>query len=88
MKWDLNAAHKFSSHNREMLEKDSRCGCFYCKRVYEPKEILQWIDNWGATARCAYCGIDSVIPESAGYPLNDEFLSAMYDKWFGTVYKK
>lgn len=33
---------------------------------------------------CFYCGIDSIIPQSAGFPLNEEFLRAMRRRWFET----
>lgn len=34
------------------------------------------------TALCHYCDVDSVLPESAGYPLTKEFLSKVYKVWF------
>ncbi len=75
------AAHKFCSNNREMLENDRICGCFYCRMTYATSHITDWIDG-GNTARCPFCGIDSVIPESAGYPLSSEFLRIMNEYWF------
>ena len=75
------AAHKFSSHHRALLERDSRCGCFYCVRIFSPSEIVDWLEEEG-TAQCPYCGIDSVIGESCGYPITEEFLRSMHDYWF------
>lgn len=74
-------AHKYCSNNRADLEKDEVCGCFYCQQRFSPKDIDRWIDN-GNTAMCPYCGIDSVISESSGYPITPEFLSKMHDRWF------
>ena len=79
--YDLDKAHKYSSNHRPELEKDNICGCFFCLRIYNPKEINEWIDS-GTTAICPKCDMDSVIGESSGFPITKEFLSAMYKKWF------
>ena len=84
---DVQAAHKFSSNHRAELEKDRICGCFYCLRVFSPAKITEWlmdenpIDSRG-TAVCPYCGVDSVIGESSGYPITEQFLKAMHEVWF------
>ena len=75
------SAHALCTNNRDALEKVSQCGCFYCERIYDPKEIKDWTDG-GKTAMCARCGIDSVIPDTAEYPLTPEFLRKMHDYWF------
>ena len=84
---DLEDAHKYSSNHKPELEKDSVCGCFWCMRIYSPTEIEDWIiadnkiDRRG-TAICPYCGVDSVIGESSGYPITKEFLVEMNKRWF------
>ena len=80
---DYINAHLFSSNHREMLEQDSKCGFFYCLEIFFPSEIKEWLycDN-GHTALCTYCGIDSVIGESSGYPITKEFLKKMRNYWF------
>ena len=75
------SAHALCTNNRDALKKSDRCGCFYCGRIYDPKEIKDWTDN-GKTALCRHCGIDSVIPETDEYPLTPEFLKKMRDYWF------
>ena len=88
MKYDVIAAHKFCSDHKSELERDKVCGCFYCKRIFDPAEIQEWIffdespDERG-TALCPYCGIDSIIGESSGYPITQDFLDAMHKHWFG-----
>jgi len=80
-------AHKYSSNHMPQLKKDKLCGCFYCLRIFDPAEIEDWIiddnpiDKHG-TAICPYCGIDSVIGESSGFPLTTEFLQRMKTIWF------
>ena len=68
----LEAAHKYS----------------ICGKIYDPKEITYYYQtdtnpyDAKGTAFCPYCSIDSVIGESAGFPLTKEFLDAMHDYWF------
>ncbi|MGX8833683.1 hypothetical protein ACWG0P_05660 [Amedibacillus sp. YH-ame6] len=75
-------AHQYSSSHRKELLKDSKCGCFYCLSIFEPKEIENWVEDEGGTAICPYCDIDSVIGESSGFPITKEFLEKMHDYWF------
>lgn len=83
----ITAAHRFSNNNKPELEKDEKCGCFYCIKIFHPSEIEEWLDDknpcdWRDTAICPYCGIDSVIGESSGFPITEEFLGAMKEYWF------
>lgn len=79
---DYIEAHKYSSNHKENLVQDKKCGCFYCLEVFNPKEINDWIEDKSGTAVCPYCGIDAVIGESSGYPINKEFMQKMSDHWF------
>ena len=84
---DYIEAHHFSNNNMKDLKKDNLCGCFCCLKVFSPSEIKEWIiddndcDRFG-TAICPYCGIDSVIGESSGFPITKEFLTKMKKYWF------
>lgn len=81
-------AHTSSNNHMAALQKDTRCGCFYCLSIFDPAEIEEWLiddnpcDKHG-TAICPHCGIDSVIGESSGYPITTEFLRGMQKCWFG-----
>ena len=75
-------AHKFSSNHKKELLNDQKCGCFFCLKIFGPKEITDWIKDTEGTAICPYCGVDSVIGESSGFPMTKEFLSKMYEYWF------
>lgn len=88
MDYDLDKAHQFSNNHKPELENDHICGCFYCLSIFHPKEIREWLiednpcDERG-TAVCPYCGIDSVIGESSGFPITTAFLQSMHRRWFG-----
>jgi hypothetical protein len=79
------AAHTRSSHHRDELARSTRCGCFYCLRSFGPAEITAWTDEVagvGQTAICPRCGIDSVIGDASGYPVDRAFLERMRAHWF------
>lgn len=78
---DYIEAHKYSSHHKDELLKDDLCGCFYCLKIFHPREIKTWLEDEG-TAVYPYCEIDSVIGKYAGYELNEENLRKMKKYWF------
>jgi len=82
---DFVKAHKNSDYREEIL-KSEICGCFYCTQTFSPDQILEW---WGEeesgvdpTAVCPKCGVDSVIGDVSGFPIEPTFLSVMRDFWF------
>lgn len=82
---DVIRAHRHSSRHRAEVLASAQCGCFYCRAIFKPAEINEWVDEWegiGQTALCPKCGIDSVIRSESGYPLTAEFLTAMNKHWF------
>jgi hypothetical protein len=79
---NIIAAHEFCENNKEELQNDKRCGCFYCLEIFDPIEIKEWIPDTKGTAICPYCGVDSVIGEYTGFPINAGFLSKMKEYWF------
>ena len=78
---DYIEAHEYCTRNKDDLQKDTICGCFYCLKIFSPKEIKMWLDRED-TALCPYCCADSVIGESSGYPITREFLRKMKEYWF------
>jgi len=80
---EIILAHKYCSNHKKQLLKDKIWGCFYCMEVFNPTEIKTWLKETNSkTALCPYCGMDSVIGESSGYPITIEFLKAMNEYWF------
>lgn len=77
----IQKMHRLCTNNRELIGSHTRCGCFYCRRIYPGREIKIWIDE-GKTALCPHCGIDSVIVDSEWGEINDETLKEMYEFWF------
>ena len=84
---DVRTAHTHSSHHRSEINASRLCGCFYCLAQFSPDAIEEWVDEdasgSGTTAICPECGIDSVIGDASGFPVNAEFLQRMKAAWFG-----
>lgn len=83
----LMAAHEASANHRSTILASTVCGCFYCRKFFEPVEIDDWTDHddkdVGMTALCPRCGNDSVIGSASGYPMTESFLGQMNNRWFG-----
>ncbi|WP_459499218.1 cytoplasmic protein [Bacillus sp. C1] len=80
MEKHFEEAHRSYSRNRNYLEKDTMCDCFYCLEIFNPSKINDWWDD--DTAVCPYCGTDSIIGEGAGFTLTKIFLTEMHQRWF------
>lgn len=83
---EYHSAHQYSSNHREQIEESELCGCFYCLETFKPSKIEEWVDEdeneFGQTALCPICGVDSVIGDKSGVPLTKEFLGGMNQVWF------
>ncbi len=73
-----NTATKFSIHNRDQIKPDTKCGCYFCLRVCNGSEIVEWGDKENDTALCPHCGIDSLLPNTTD-PI---ILETAHVKWF------
>jgi hypothetical protein len=57
-------------------------------KIFKPDQITNWIaeviDNIdrGTTAICPFCGIDSIIGDRSGFPIEAAFLQRMRNRWF------
>ena len=80
--FDPVRARESSIGNRQQLQQDQNCGCFYCLKTFQSSEITQWYGDQDDTAVCPYCGIDAVIGESSGMAITREFLKEMRLYWF------
>lgn len=70
-----------SWNNRDELKNDNICGCFNCLEIFNPKEIKRWTDK-RETALCPYCGKDSVMGESSGFPVTKKYLKKVNKIYF------
>lgn len=84
---DLVAAHKHSIFHRAEVLASTGCGCFHCLALFAARDVQDWTDNarppsdW--TALCPQCGIDAVLGDASGLPIQADFLRIMQERWFG-----
>jgi hypothetical protein len=81
----VKAAHKRSINHRNEIIASSLCGCFNCLYIFKPTDVDQWVDKnvkgIGQTAICPKCSIDTIIGDSSGFPINNDFLLSMKRHW-------
>ena len=76
----ITNAHEASWDNKERLKGARKCGCFYCCKIFDVSEIIDY--SLDTTAMCPYCGIDSVLGDNEGFPITFDFLKIMFKEWF------
>jgi hypothetical protein len=81
-----DAAHVHASAHRTELAASKACGCFYCFGIFRFAEIVKWTDE-NQTALCPRCGIDAVLGDASGFPIDATFLRNMHRYWF-TMHSK
>lgn len=77
----LIAAHKASFANKDLVKRSKICACFCCKTWFSSKEVDSWIPG-EETAICPRCGVDAVLPDAAGIPLDRDFVVEMHNYYF------
>lgn len=68
-------AHEYCYNHKLLIKASKMCGCFYCEKLFRPRQIIEWIDK-GQTALCCFCKVDSVLPSFWGFT-NQDFLNEM-----------
>ena len=78
----LNKLYLHSKNHREEILASKLCGCFCCKKIFKPQDVIVWIKDRDTTALCPFCSIDAVIGDKSGYPINHDVLEKMNKKYF------
>ncbi len=81
----LKKAHDACFENKKQILQSDQVGCFYCKRIYPAKDVVEedYVqDKNDGTAMCPHCDIDSVIGDASGYNITTDFLEDMHEMWF------
>ena len=79
--FEIIKLHKHAINNRESISKSKKCGCFYCKKTFNPQDIVEWTDE-ETTAICPICGVDSVICDLENYKMTSEDLDLLNKYYF------
>ncbi len=76
------------THNNEIEILHSKtCSCIFCRQHYDARAVNDWVnDERGMSAICPECGMDTVIGDNGGEPLDKETLKALNLAFFGEDY--
>lgn len=77
----IRNASQTSFKSRQVIEKSKMAGCFHCCKIFPAAEIDEWWDE-DRTPVCPRCGIDSVLGDATGYPINEQALEKIRDYAF------
>lgn len=61
--------------NWEASKTATLCGCFTCGKIFKPEEIVDFFDD--DEACCPYCENTTVIMDSQGYEITDEYIQKL-----------
>jgi len=79
-------AGKASFENWKSVKNSQLCGCYYCCSIFHSSEVTDedWtLDLHGRTVLCPRCGIDAVIGDTSGIPIQKDVLEELYQEMFG-----
>ena len=75
---DIEQACNLSRRNRESVAAVNECGCYFCLRVFQATDVVEWADIDEMTALCPICGVDSVLPGVTDV----DVLASAHERWF------
>ncbi|MGN0470272.1 MAG: hypothetical protein ACI4GV_05095 [Acutalibacteraceae bacterium] len=72
--------------NEKSISQSKICGCYYCRKLFSPSDIKDWISDIGKekTALCPNCSMDNVIGDGSGFSVTEDLLDEMYNYFYGT----
>ena len=83
----LNSIKKHSSDNEIEIVQSKKCGCYFCRQIYDARNVQEWIDDErGVTALCPECGMDAVIGDASGVEIDKPLLKEMNLSFYGEEY--
>lgn len=80
----LMRLHMNTVNNAARVRAAGLCGCFHCCESFPSGEVARFMPEQGGgeTALCPRCGVDAVLTNLDGEPLNDALLKEMHDRFF------
>ena len=78
-------AGKASFENWNSVKSSKMCGCYYCCSIFPSSAVTDedWVpDRHGRTVLCPKCGIDAVIGDASGIPIQKDVLKELYEEEF------
>lgn len=76
------------THNNEIEILHSKtCSCLFCRQTYDARTVNDWVnDENGMSAICPECGMDAVIGDNGGEPIDKGLLKELNLAFYGEDY--
>ncbi len=76
------------THNNEVQILHSKtCSCLFCRQTYDARLVNDWVnDEHGMNAICPECGMDAVIGDNGGEPIDKALLKELNLAFYGEDY--
>ena len=75
---------KHAEDNEIEIVQSKKCGCYFCRQVYDARNVQEWIDDErGVTALCPECGMDAVIGDASGIEISKPLMKEMNLAFYG-----
>ena len=75
---------KHAEDNEIEIVQSKKCGCYFCRQVYDARNVQEWIDDErGVTALCPECGMDAVIGDASGVEISKPLMKEMNLAFYG-----
>jgi hypothetical protein len=79
--------HSHATNNEIEILKSTNCSCFFCRQTYDARKVNDWVsDERGVSAICPECGMDAVIGDACGIPLDKATLKELNLAYYGEDY--
>ena len=72
----IERAPCLSSGNADSIREHQKCGCYFCVRVFDSKDVTEFTDN--GSAICPNCGTDALLPGVTDLSV----LESASERWF------
>ncbi len=81
MTWEeFDKIYKHTKNNEIEILQSKKCGCIFCSCVFDARVINDWSsETEEASATCPHCGMNTIIADRFGYPINDASLKEVSD---------
>lgn len=72
-----DVVYAFRYSHQYYLSENDKCVCYYCKVKFKADKVL----NVEGVLHCPVCKFNTILTESSGCSLEDEFVDAMHEYW-------
>ena len=70
-------------YNKSIILVSDMAACYCCMQYFKAAEVNEFVDDGDVTALCPHCGVDTVLGDATGLPIQDkEYLHAIHQFGF------